>query len=454
MATKEELKSSVSSLIKDNTTRDITGDGLQEKLFEIIDWTDAQDIAQTLQEVYNASTSPQILTDVINSSLDIRGGTGDDADNIMRWINNLGAEIMAIDGNGQLDAESIRGVNDVETLLGDIVINGTNLSNNGGVLEWNGSPVGVGSLDELSDAITNASNLFLGDTTGSSLTTGTNNTGAGQLALEDLVDGIWNTAFGYSAGKNITSGQNNTLIGTNSGNTMTSAQNNVAVGVNTLGQLTGTTSNTAIGNFALSSSTSGTGNTSTGYNSLTVLTTGIYNTAIGYNAGTYITGGVTSNLTPDRCIYIGTDTKAFADNLDNEIVIGYNTTGSGSNTVSLGNTSITDTFLGGNVHVPGSINVVGAAPFIGKSATFGTVFQGNYTETFSVGDIDFIIDSDNDSANATFSIYNHNTAGTSLFSVSETGVITTGALTGASGSFTAQSGETVTVANGLIVSIV
>ena len=41
---------------------------------------------------------------------------------------------------------------------------------------------------------------------------------------------------------------------------------------------------------------------------------------------------------------------ASADGTDNEIVIGYNAIGKGSNTVTIGNSSITDNYFKGKVH--------------------------------------------------------------------------------------------------------
>jgi hypothetical protein len=52
-------------------------------------------------------------------------------------------------------------------------------------------------------------------------------------------------------------------------------------------------------------------------------------------------------------VYLGSDTRASADNAQNEIVIGYNAIGSGSNTIQLGNTSITDVKTSGTVTAAG-----------------------------------------------------------------------------------------------------
>jgi len=99
----------------------------------------------------------------------------------------------------------------------------------------------------------------------------------------------------------------------------------------------------AVGRDSLYSNTTGNSNSAVGRASLHSNTTGYSNSAIGYNAGRYITGGSTANETSNTSIYLGADTKALASGDSNEIVIGYDTTGLGSNTAVLGNSSITKT---------------------------------------------------------------------------------------------------------------
>jgi len=69
------------------------------------------------------------------------------------------------------------------------------------------------------------------------------------------------------------------------------------------------------------------------------------------NAGRYIADGSTANQTSNKSVYIGYDTRALADGDTNEIVIGVSVIGAGSNSVVLGNDSITKTILKGNVGV-------------------------------------------------------------------------------------------------------
>jgi hypothetical protein len=81
-----------------------------------------------------------------------------------------------------------------------------------------------------------------------------------------------------------------------------------------------------------------------------VYITGNYNTACGYNAGRYFTGGNPNyNVTSSSSVYIGNATYSSANGNTNEIVIGATAIGAGSNTVTLGNTSITSTILRGAI---------------------------------------------------------------------------------------------------------
>gem|GEM_PF-3504186 len=81
-------------------------------------------------------------------------------------------------------------------------------------------------------------------------------------------------------------------------------------------------------------------------------TTGNKNTALGHNAGRYIANGTTAKTTGDNGVYLGYDSKASANGTNNEIALGYDAIGNGSNTATYGNTSITKhIFSNGNVGI-------------------------------------------------------------------------------------------------------
>ena len=74
-----------------------------------------------------------------------------------------------------------------------------------------------------------------------------------------------------------------------------------------------------------------------------------YNTVLGNNAGIYTADGTTVNAQATNSVFLGANTKAQANNQTNQIVIGYNAIGNGSNTVTIGNDQITKTVLKGTV---------------------------------------------------------------------------------------------------------
>ena len=111
--------------------------------------------------------------------------------------------------------------------------------------------------------------------------------------------------------------------------------------------------NTATGLNSLFSNTTGSQNTANGAGSLYSNTTGSQNTAYGFTAGKNIVGG-SSNTTSDYSIYIGSNTSASADDAQNEVVIGYNASGAGSNTIQLGNTAVTLVKTSGTVNANGT----------------------------------------------------------------------------------------------------
>ena len=148
------------------------------------------------------------------------------------------------------------------------------------------------------------------------------------------MSGTNNISTGYQALLANTTGYNNAVHG------------NYALKSNTIGNF-----NTANGAGSLFSNTSGSSNTADGASALGANTTGAHNIAVGYLAGYYIADGATANQTSSSSVYLGASTKALADGGENEIVIGYDAIGNGSNSVTLGNTDITKTILNGNVGI-------------------------------------------------------------------------------------------------------
>ncbi|KKP98831.1 MAG: hypothetical protein US08_C0006G0001, partial [Candidatus Nomurabacteria bacterium GW2011_GWF2_36_19] len=186
------------------------------------------------------------------------------------------------------------------------------------------------------------------------------------------------TTFGVSAGAAITTGSNNAFFGYRAGYSLTTSGGNIAIGGNALEFATTTTGNTAVGYLALRNASTGGYNTGLGYLSLYGNTTGTYNVGlgrealygnttgtynvgIGYIAGRYIADGATANTTSDYSLYLGYNSKAGADGNQNEIVIGYNAVGNGSNTTTIGT---------GNVLYVGGSSISGIAARFTNSAGY------------------------------------------------------------------------------------
>ncbi|BAV94697.1 hypothetical protein JBKA6_0684 [Ichthyobacterium seriolicida] len=187
--------------------------------------------------------------------------------------------------------------------------------------------------------------------------------------------GSKNMFLGIGSGNSNTSGSNNLAIGYNSLNTNTTGEKNIAIGMESLMQNTGSGNiaigaksliknqdddNIAIGYESLNENTSGSGNIAIGYRSLH-LNTKKYNIAIGHEAlkdlnngyyniaiGSFSGSGITKC---EKSIYLGANTssKDVTAPIDNEIVIGYEAKGKGTNTLVLGNDDILETHLSGKV---------------------------------------------------------------------------------------------------------
>ena len=177
-------------------------------------------------------------------------------------------------------------------------------------------------------------------------------------------------------------GANNTAVGYFSAN-VTIGNSNTAYGAQALLNNTIGTFNTAIGVSSLQANT-GIGNTGVGINTLLNNATGSYNIAVGFRAGQYITG-LAQNYSSSYSIYIGTDSKAFTNGGTNEIVIGYNAVGSGSNTVVIGNNDITNTHLKGSITTTGAFtgSLFGTASWAQNSITASYALTASYVANAS-----------------------------------------------------------------------
>jgi hypothetical protein len=263
--------------------------------------------------------------------------------------NVTGTVAIANGGTGQTTKAAAFDALSPMTTLGDIIYGGTGgtgtrlaAGTNGyvltvasGVPSWSSAGSGWGLTG---NAGTDPATNFIGTTDDQALVFKINGIKAGEISSGS------NTYFGYKALFSKTYGYNNT----------------------------------ANGYQALTYNTTGYSNTVNGYEALMYNTTGSTNTAIGYQAGR-LWGGVTANFFSSNSVFIGANTSALEESQTNEIVIGYNAIGAGSNTATLGNTSITRTVLRGDVsakrYVLTQPSAIAAAATTTIDLSLGNVFQ-------------------------------------------------------------------------------
>ena len=180
------------------------------------------------------------------------------------------------------------------------------------------------------------------------------NTAIGQFELRNNTTGTTNTALGYASAFNTTGGDGNTAVGyyalfshNNQG-----SDGSTAIGSLALHNFTGANAkaNTAVGAESLKDTVGGQNNVAMGVQALRYNIEGNGNIAIGDSSGTATINGNT-NTTSNDSIYIGNTTKPFSQNDTNQIIIGHLAEGAGSNSVVLGNDSITKTILKGDVGI-------------------------------------------------------------------------------------------------------
>jgi trimeric autotransporter adhesin len=196
-------------------------------------------------------------------------------------------------------------------------------------------------------------------------TTGDANTANGEFALSANTTGGANTATGEAALFLNTTGNDNTANGSNALANNTNGADNTAVGVLTLGANTSGFWNTAVGFRALATNRTGNentalgshalllngsnGNTAVGFAALVANLSGSLNTALGQRAGQGLQGGESNNI----------DIGANVDGVPGE-----------SNTIRIGNTDITDTFISG---ISGTTVASGAAVLVDSNGHLGTL---------------------------------------------------------------------------------
>jgi hypothetical protein len=223
---------------------------------------------------------------------------------------------------------------------------------------------GIGYLS-LYNVTTGNNNTAVGSNSMSTLTTGFGNSALGHQSLYNTSSGFDNVAFGQNALYGNTTGFFNVAIGNGAMQTGTTSNINIAIGKESMFSITTGDRNVGIGYESLRNITTGARNMSIGTSSLYELRTGNDNIAIGgfslYNLkttnnnvaiGAYAgqwtapAGSTTKgNNNPIGSIYIGFDSRPQDSAQTNQIVIGREAVGNGSNTTTIGNSSVVGTYI-------------------------------------------------------------------------------------------------------------
>jgi hypothetical protein len=165
-----------------------------------------------------------------------------------------------------------------------------------------------------------------------------------------------NTVVGGSSGGAITSGAFNSFTGFKSGFVTSSGSSNSFYGYEAGSSNTTTSQNSFFGANAGTVST-GSNNNFFGHVAGTNITSGSSNCLFGQASGRFVNSG-SALTTLNNSVLIGQDTRVSANSDTNEIVIGYQGRGNGSNTTTIGNTSTTNNYIFGNFNVTDANNFV------------------------------------------------------------------------------------------------
>jgi len=214
---------------------------------------------------------------------------------------SLDGDVFVSDGNNKDSANTLIGATH-------------NTTNTGGSNVWVGNDAGRVNT-------TGYSNTFVGYAAGKANTIGSNLCFFGTFSGFSNTTGVENTFLGYGTGQANTTGSSNTFVGYKSG------IKNIDGGSNAfLGDLTGNQNVSGAQNVFIGARAG-------------IVSTASNNTFLGYGSGLNVTTG--SNNT-----FIGSTTNSSAVDIVNSIVIGYNCNVDQSNTIRIGNPSITKIGIG------------------------------------------------------------------------------------------------------------
>jgi hypothetical protein len=247
------------------------------------------------------------------------------------------------------------------------------------------NPTNAGLYVDPIRSATAATNLLYYNTTTKEVTSAagsfvdltTNQTIAGSKTFSSNIN-----VNGVSVGRGNGNNDESVAIGPGAmGSSNVNGKRNTAIGAGTMSQYNGTSwdNNTAVGYRNMPSLTSGSGNTSVGAESMLNLLTGTSNTSIGNQSLINVTGSSNVGVgkrsgqtitTGSQNTIVGTDADVSSATLNNATAVGYGAQVTASNSIQLGNSSVT------NVKTSGTITA-GAVTYPNTSGSNGQVLTTN-----------------------------------------------------------------------------
>jgi hypothetical protein len=191
----------------------------------------------------------------------------------------------------------------------------------------------------------------------------------GRLDINTGTAGNYNMSISNNGLTALTTGLNNIIIGNNCGSALTTGSGNVAIGKDCFTIATTSTGCTAIGRISMANANGNVADTgcgvntlgysTVGYNSafgssaLSSVSTGTQNIAVGVDAG-YTAGPASQNT------YLGcfSDIDSNTSTWSNSVALGYQALISSSNTIQLGNNSVSRVNTGGSITCGGYSNYI------------------------------------------------------------------------------------------------
>ncbi|MBI5023165.1 MAG: hypothetical protein HZC05_03340 [Candidatus Magasanikbacteria bacterium] len=317
--------------------------------------------AQVYLKASSTTAVPLLIQDNNGSSSTIINGS---SFILGKGTSSYNSGVFNIDSNGNVTTSGTLNLRNTTDSISGVIYKGTSrFIHNFALAGTEGENTFVG---------VNAGNFTM---TGSVGTQGSYNVAVGGSSLFFNTTGYWNTANGYASLYNNTTGNNNTANGYQS-----LFNNNTGY------------YNTANGVSALYNNTTGYYNTANGVSALASNTTGADNTAVGFQAG--YNSDVSLQIFTSST-FIGSNANASVNGLTNVIVIGSTAQATASNQVVLGNSSITQTLLRGNVGI-GVAPTGNAQLFIKASSTTAVPLliqdnSGNIISQFSSSSVEAIV---------------------------------------------------------------